>query len=132
MVSVEVGPRLTAAAGSDGQVFLSQVQQKLEQVAGVSRVLHKESKDSRERFTVESLQGRQIRPELARAVIESGWNLNELRSVGLSLEEIFLQLTAEHHPEEASAGESPAASLSTGESGETTSAAPSTSTGEAQ
>src|SRR5579863_10389814 len=50
MVSVEVAPRLssTAAAGSDGHVFLSQVQQKLEQVAGVSRVLHKESRDSRE------------------------------------------------------------------------------------
>jgi ABC-2 type transport system ATP-binding protein len=104
MVSVEVAPR---SAGSDGQVFLAQVQQKLEQVAGVSRVLHKESKDSRERFTVESLQGRQIRPELARAVIESGWNLNELRSVGLSLEEIFLQLTAEHKPEEAHTPETP-------------------------
>ena len=57
------------------------------------------------RFTVESLQGRHIRPELARAVIESGWNLNELHSVGLSLEEIFLQLTAEHKPEEARAPE---------------------------
>ena len=63
-------------------------------MAGVSRVLYKESKDSLARFTVESLQGRHIRPELARAVIESGWNLNELRSVGLSLEEIFLELTA--------------------------------------
>jgi ABC-2 type transport system ATP-binding protein len=109
MVSVEVAPRST---GSDGHVFLSQVQQKLEQVAGVSRVLHKESRESRERFTVESLQGRQIRPELARAVIESGWNLNELHSVGLSLEEIFLQLTAEHKPEEAPPPGTPAAPLS--------------------
>jgi len=115
MVSVEVAPR---APGSDGRQFLSQVQQKLEQVAGVSRVLHKESRDSRERFSVESLQGRQIRPELARAVIESGWNLNELRSVGLSLEEIFLQLTAEHKPEEVAAPESAAAPASGGESGE--------------
>src|SRR5579863_716113 len=114
MVALEVAPRLssTAAAGSDGHVFLSQVQQKLEQVAGVSRVLHKESRDSRERFTVESLQGRQIRPELARAVIESGWNLNELHSVGLSLEEIFLQLTAEHKPEETPAPGITAAPLS--------------------
>ncbi len=118
MVALEVGPRSAGSAVPDGQVFLSQVQQKLEQVAGVSRVLHKESKDSRERFTVESLQGRQIRPELARAVIESGWNLNELRSVGLSLEEIFLQLTAEHKPEEPSALESPAPPLSSIESSE--------------
>jgi ABC-2 type transport system ATP-binding protein len=114
LVSVEVAPR---APASDGAVFVSQVQQKLEQVFGVSRVLHKETKDGRERFAVESLQGRQIRPELARAVIESGWNLNELRSVGLSLEEIFLQLTAEHKPEEALAVEEPAPLLSTNDSG---------------
>ena len=34
-----------------------------------------------------------IRSELARAVIESGWGLYEIRSVGLSLEDIFLKLT---------------------------------------
>jgi ABC-2 type transport system ATP-binding protein len=115
MVSVEVAPR---SAGADGQIFLSQVQQKLEQVAGVSRVLHKESKDSLERFTVEGLQGRRIRPELARAVIESGWNLNELRSVGMSLEEIFLQLTADHKPEEAHVPETPVAAESSDAAGE--------------
>ena len=48
----------------------------------------------RAHFTVESQQGQHVRPELARAVIEAGWNLNELHAVGLSLEEIFLELTA--------------------------------------
>ena len=33
------------------------------------------------------------RKELARAVVESGWGLLELRPIGLSLEEIFLKLT---------------------------------------
>ena len=33
------------------------------------------------------------RAELARSVVNSGWNLSELRAVGLSLEDIFLQLT---------------------------------------
>jgi len=89
-----VALEVTARADVDAGQFVQTVQQKLEQVPGVSRVLQKESKDSRARFTVESLQGRQIRPELARAVVDSGWNLNELRAVGLSLEEIFLQLTA--------------------------------------
>jgi hypothetical protein len=42
---------------------------------------------------VESHEGQHVRPELARAVIEAGWNLNELHAVGLSLEEIFLELT---------------------------------------
>src|SRR5579885_847694 len=70
------------------------VQRKLEQVAGVSRVLANQHRDGKLNFMVESLEGRTIRPGLARAVIESGWNLNELHAVGLSLEEIFLQLTA--------------------------------------
>src|SRR5262245_23597697 len=67
---------------------------RLEQVAGVSRVMHKESRDGRHVFEVESLQGRSVRADLARAVVGAGWNLNELRPVGLSLETIFLQLTA--------------------------------------
>ncbi|MCL4402411.1 MAG: ABC transporter ATP-binding protein [Acidobacteria bacterium] len=66
---------------------------RLEQVAGVSRVLPKGSRDGRATFEVESLQGRHIRAELARAVVNAGWNLNELRAVGFSLEDIFLQLT---------------------------------------
>lgn len=67
---------------------------RLEQVSGVSRVMMKESKDSRLIFEVESLQGRQIRSDLARTVVNSGWGLNELRAVGMSLEDIFLELTA--------------------------------------
>jgi ABC-2 type transport system ATP-binding protein len=113
MVAIEVGPR--DAAVPDAHVFLSAVHQKLEQVPGVSRVLHKESKDGRERFTIESLQSREIRPELARAVIESGWNLNELRSVGMSLEEIFLQLTSDHKPAESTPAEPAAEPVSAGE-----------------
>ena len=31
----------------------------------------------------------------ARAVVEAGWDLNELRPAAVSLEEIFLQLTQE-------------------------------------
>jgi ABC-2 type transport system ATP-binding protein len=103
-VSVEVAP----SNGADLEQFSNVVRRKLEQVSGVSRVVLKETKAGKTQFTVESLQGRQIRPELARAVIESGWNLNELHAVGLSLEEIFLQLTAspkelEAAPEQAAA-----------------------------
>ncbi len=86
-VSVEV-------EGRDAPVDERSVRQRLEQVAGVSRVLHRESKDGRHHFEVESLQGKSIRADIARAVVEAGWNLQELRPVGLSLEEIFLQLTA--------------------------------------
>ena len=75
------------------------VQQRLEQVPGVSRVVMKDSRDSRLCFEIESLQGRHIRAEVARSVVNAGWALNELRAVGLSLEDIFLQLTAAEQTE---------------------------------
>ena len=85
---------LEIETGIDARPNPTEVQQRLEQVAGVSRVVMKDSRGGRLHFEVESLQGRHIRAELARAVVGSGWNLNELRAVGLSLEDIFLQLTA--------------------------------------
>jgi ABC-2 type transport system ATP-binding protein len=60
----------------------------------------KDARDGRLTFEVESLQGRHIRAELARSVVNSGWNLSELRAVGLSLEDIFLQLTTAEPKEE--------------------------------
>lgn len=43
----------------------------------------------------ESFPGADARPAVARAVINAGYDLLELRPVGMSLEEIFLQLTHE-------------------------------------
>ncbi len=42
--------------------------------------------------------GVDVRPEVARTVIQSGYDLLELSPVGLSLEEIFLELTREGAP----------------------------------
>jgi ABC-2 type transport system ATP-binding protein len=81
-------------SSANGALDASQAQHRLEQVSGVSRVVSKEAKDGRLRFEVESLQGRHIRPDIARAVVEAGWNLHELHAVAFSLEEIFLQLTS--------------------------------------
>ena len=69
------------------------IQQQLEKVAGVSRVMFKETRGATSIFEVESLKDRSIRGDLARSVVEAGWNLNELRSASMSLEEVFLQLT---------------------------------------
>lgn len=49
-------------------------------------------------YQVSCTQGCDRRAELARAVVEQGWGLLELRSVGMSLEDIFLQLTTEEAP----------------------------------
>jgi ABC-2 type transport system ATP-binding protein len=35
------------------------------------------------------------RPQLARAIVEQGWELLELRTVGMSLEDVFLELTTD-------------------------------------
>jgi ABC-2 type transport system ATP-binding protein len=86
-VAVEVEAR-------DGKLDSAAAQRRLEQVAGVSRVVLKSSADERAMLEVESLQKAAIRGDLARAVVESGWNLNELRPLALSLEEIFLELTS--------------------------------------
>jgi ABC-2 type transport system ATP-binding protein len=79
--------------GRDGALDSTRVLQRLEQVPGVSRVVQKETHEHRGVFEVESLKDRFIRGDLARAVVESGWNLNELRPEAMSLEEVFLQLT---------------------------------------
>jgi ABC-2 type transport system ATP-binding protein len=90
---------------ADGRPSPGDVQQRLEQVSGVSRVMMKESKNGRLQFEVESLQGRQIRSDLARTVVNSGWNLSELRAVGISLEDIFLQLTTAEKKDQQKDGE---------------------------
>ena len=83
----------------DGRPNPTEVQQRLEQVSGVSRVVMKDSRNGRLSFEVESLQGRHIRGDLARSVVNAGWTLNELRALGLSLEAIFLQLTGSEQKE---------------------------------
>jgi ABC-2 type transport system ATP-binding protein len=79
--------------GRNGNLEPASVQQKLERVSGVSRVVCKQQVDSRAVFEIESQKGRLVRGDLARAVVESGWDLNELRPAAMSLEEVFLQLT---------------------------------------
>ncbi len=41
--------------------------------------------------------GQDVRPEVAKAVINNGYDLLELRPVGMSLEEIFLELTRDNN-----------------------------------
>lgn len=85
---------LVEVEGRDGSEADHQaIQLHLERVPGVSRVVSRDLRGPRYQFEVESLQNRTIRAELARTVVENGWNLNELRPVAISLEEVFLQLT---------------------------------------
>jgi ABC-2 type transport system ATP-binding protein len=60
-------------------------------VPGVSRVL--KSQDGNLEF--ETDPGQDVRPAVARAVVEAKFDLLELRAVGMSLEDVFLELTRE-------------------------------------
>ena len=90
-------------AGRNGAVDSAAIQSRLEKVSGVSKVLFKEKREARNVFEVESGKGRVVRGDLARAIVEAGWDLNELRPSAMSLEEVFLQLTGDNAGERASA-----------------------------
>jgi len=61
----------------------------IKQVKGVQGVVTKE--DGTVEFEFSS--GKDLRPEVAKQVIKSGYDLLELRPLGMSLEDIFLELT---------------------------------------
>ena len=88
------GSVLVEIAGRNGAVNPAAVKQRLEEVPGVSRVTFKDTRGDRSTFEVEGNTDRAIRGDLTRAIVESGWDLNELRTAAVSLEEIFLQLTS--------------------------------------
>ena len=80
------------AAGADAGAILGGV-------PGVTRVNASETRNGVVSFEVESDGGRDIRRELAAAVVNRGWGLLELRPLRMSLEEIFLHLTTEESAE---------------------------------
>jgi gliding motility-associated transport system ATP-binding protein len=86
---------LVEVAGRRGDLDAATVQERLERVSGVTRVVFRNKRENRSTFEVESRKGSVIRGDLARAVVEAGWDLNELRPAAVSLEEVFLQLTGD-------------------------------------
>lgn len=49
-------------------------------------------------YEVSTAPGRDLRPQIAKAIVKAGFDLLELSTTGISLEEIFLQLTRESQP----------------------------------
>ena len=79
----------------------------LRRVAGVSRVVEADRREGIVGYEVEGEHGRDIRRDLARAVVGGGWGLLELRPMRMSLEEVFLSLTTEDIDAAAAGGETP-------------------------
>ncbi len=88
---------LLMAEGPSGEI-----KERLERVGGVSLVEQHETSDGRATFEIHAAKEQDVRAELARAVVESQWKLLELRSSGMSLEDIFLKLTTEDLTEQKS------------------------------
>lgn len=84
----------------------------LSQVGGVTRVVESDRREGVVGYQVDSERGRDVRPDLAQAVVRSGWGLLELRPMRISLEDVFLSLTTEDVSEtsgpEATDGDAPA------------------------
>jgi ABC-2 type transport system ATP-binding protein len=82
------------ASGVDASGMLSRV-------PGVTRVVESDRRERVVGYEVESARGHDVRRELARAVVTTGWGLLELRPMRMSLEEIFLSLTTDETPSQA-------------------------------
>ncbi len=76
------------AAGADPSEALGSI-------AGVTRVVEADRRDGVVGYEIESERDRDLRRDLARMIVTSGWGLLELRPMRMSLEEIFLSLTTE-------------------------------------
>jgi len=72
----------------------------LQSVPGVLNVSIADTHDGIVAYEISSDRGRDIRRDLARAVVTSNWGLLELRPSRMSLEEIFLSLTTEEKAED--------------------------------
>ena len=66
-----------------------------EELAAVEGVLQVQPGQGPATYLVETDRHRDLRPELARRVVARGWQLRELRTQELSLEEIFMELVTE-------------------------------------
>jgi ABC-2 type transport system ATP-binding protein len=80
----------------------TEVLAKLRSTPGVINVRTVDAHNGQHRFQIEGELHKDIRSELARAVVQSGWGLLELQSASMSLEDIFLKLTTAEEVEKSS------------------------------
>jgi len=111
IVAVDSPENLTSQLAQSARIQLQvegpaeAVSQELRRLPGVLGVEQKAVVNGVGTFVVESERDRDLRRELARAVVGRQWGLLELRPVALTLEDIFIRLVTE---EETTAGAAPA------------------------
>ena len=101
VVAVDTPENLTARLRGSETMYMqvdglgADVKAALEAVTGVTRAVLADTRGTATGFEIDSESGRDVRRELAAAVVSRGWGLLELRPMRMSLEEIFLHLTTE-------------------------------------
>jgi len=106
IVATDTPGNLTAQLQKSAQIVLevggdaAGLAPALESLEGVLEVGFRENQHGR--FWIETDRSRELRPEIARLVVDRGLDLLELKLVDLSLEEIFMQLVTEEPAQEES------------------------------
>jgi ABC-2 type transport system ATP-binding protein len=104
VVAVDSVENLTARAGASAVVSVEvdaggqDVRPVLGAVQGVARVELAGAEGSIARLDIHPEDGRDVRREIAAAVVARGWGLLELRQARMSLEDVFLNLTTQEEP----------------------------------
>jgi ABC-2 type transport system ATP-binding protein len=112
VVAVDTPENLTARLRGSETIFLQvagdqdAVGAALMAVPGVTRVSAQPGRDGILDIEIDSEKGRDVRRDLAAAVVTRGWGLLELRPMRMSLEDIFLSLTTEEPSGEGRGAES--------------------------
>jgi ABC-2 type transport system ATP-binding protein len=101
VVAVDTPDNLTSRVSGSATMYVhvdsggADAASALSSVPGVRQVSVADSRSTTTGFEVESETGRDVRRELAAAIVGRGWGLLELRPNRLSLEDVFLQLTTQ-------------------------------------
>jgi ABC-2 type transport system ATP-binding protein len=103
IIATDTPANLTTQLQRNLQVYLEVEGVESEVIKGLNAVpgvLDVRSANGSSIYYVESRRGEDLRPALARKVVEEGWLLRELRLQDLSLEDIFMQLVTDEQTEE--------------------------------
>jgi ABC-2 type transport system ATP-binding protein len=112
IVAVDTPENLKAKVRTSAAVLLqvdgppAAVRERLQRVSGVLRVEERAVQtDGRVRYLVECAPERDLRRDLAAAVVSQGWGLYELRPADVMLEEVFIKLVREEEPHAVAIGQ---------------------------
>lgn len=91
MDKLETGQRIKIITDKD----FEKIKKKIIEIEGVKKVELEKTEDSLNEIIISTDQNYDIRKELSKKVIESGYNLYEQSKITMSLEDVFIKLTRE-------------------------------------